>query len=458
MYTSSSGYYSVFSSGTQSSDLSFITTLTIGNNVNRIPNYAFKNIPGIQGVGFPQVMTIIGTEAFRNCTHISSITLRSTVPPTVNTNAFTNVHTNIPVFVPCGLVETYSSANGWSQFSNIIESCDDQIITAVYPPEGGTVSGGGTFNPEQFNYFVLSAYPNPGYSFVNWTKDGVEVFTDPIWGFSPTEAGCYVANFVLIDYDIIVSANPPEGGSVEGSGVFHYGDTASLSAVANEGCSFTNWTENDIVVSVNPTYSFTVTRSRNLVANFVIESGPSTVTQTFSLSAGVNWCSFYVETSLSEVENALTAAFPNIQNNQILQIQSQTENVKLTRGQWRGELTTLDFAQMYIITVPSDCQITLEGLALDPAAYPITLEFGVSWIGYPVNATMTLDEAFAPASPVNDDIVQSQEQNSKRTRGQWRGELQTLQPGQGYIYQSATTGRTFTFPANNKALTPKDIE
>jgi hypothetical protein len=184
-------------------------------------------------------------------------------------------------------------------------------------------------------------------------------------------------------------------------------------------------------------------------------------TQTIVLSAGVNWCSFYVETSLSDVENALSDAFPNIQNNQVLQIQSQTKNVKWTRGQWRGELSSLDFAQSYMITVPSDCEITVEGMPLNPAAYSITLApassmgSGTSWIGYPVNAEMTLNNAFGSSLPVNGDIVQSQLLNTVRTRGQWRGELGTLQPGQGYMYQSAsTTERTFTFPSNNKASTP----
>jgi hypothetical protein len=197
--------------------------------------------------------------------------------------------------------------------------------------------------------------------------------------------------------------------------------------------------QNDLVVAL-PTH--------NLIGNQ--PASISALTQTIALAEGVNWVSFYVETSLADVQNALTVALGTIQNNQILQIQSQTKNVRFTRGRWMGELSSLDFAQTYMITVPSDCEIMVEGVLVNPAEHPITLVPGANWIGYPVNATMTLNEAFGSSSPVNNDIVQSQEKNSIRTRGQWRGELGTLQPGKGYMYQSASTEeRTFTFPASS---------
>jgi hypothetical protein len=191
------------------------------------------------------------------------------------------------------------------------------------------------------------------------------------------------------------------------------------------------------------------------VSLYVKDEAATVQTQTLTLASGINWCSFFVETNLTDLENALKAAFPSITTSQTLQIQSQTENVKWTRGSWRGELSSLDFAQSYMITVPSDCEITVEGMPLDPAAYTITLApattmgSGTSWIGYPVNAEMTLNNAFGSSLPFNGDIVQSQLLNTVRTRGQWRGELGTLQPGQGYMYQSAsTTERTFVFPSS----------
>ena len=77
-----------------------------------------------------------------------------------------------------------------------------------------------------------------------------------------------VANFILEDYTISVLANPSNGGSVSGDGTYNYGQSCTVHAMANTGFSFTNWTENGNVVSINATYTFTVISNRLIVANF----------------------------------------------------------------------------------------------------------------------------------------------------------------------------------------------
>ena len=69
-------------------------------------------------------------------------------------------------------------------------------------------------------------------------------------------------------YIITATANPTAGGSVNGVGSFEEGETCTLTATANTGYNFTNWTKNGNVVSTNATYTFTVTASGAYVANF----------------------------------------------------------------------------------------------------------------------------------------------------------------------------------------------
>ena len=69
-------------------------------------------------------------------------------------------------------------------------------------------------------------------------------------------------------YNINVSASPAAGGSVSGGGNWNAGAPATVTASANSGYRFVNWTENGTVVSTYSTYPFTVGASRNLVANF----------------------------------------------------------------------------------------------------------------------------------------------------------------------------------------------
>lgn len=256
---------------------------------------------------------------------------------------------------------------------------------------------------------TLTATPNAGYTFVNWTKDNAEVTKNPTYSFTVDAVGTYVANFQLQSFEIATIANPSYGGiayigeippssvtkSIDfsaqgyengavvsnadldenigitfnqgtnssnapkyydggeaircyggnnfvvsrktgsnatitsivltfgsgedsntittntgtfntntwtgnsssvtftiggtkgnrrihamsvtystGSGTpitvttFNYGETASLTATPNTGFSFVNWTKNNVVVSTNASYSFTVTGAGNYVANF----------------------------------------------------------------------------------------------------------------------------------------------------------------------------------------------
>jgi len=74
------------------------------------------------------------------------------------------------------------------------------------------------------------------------------------------------------EYTITVSASPTNGGTVSGGGTFDANTTRTVTATANTGYTFTNWTENGSVVSTNASYSFTLNYNRNLIANFAIKS------------------------------------------------------------------------------------------------------------------------------------------------------------------------------------------
>ena len=175
----------------------------------------------------------------------------------------------------------------------------------------------------------------------------------------------------------------------------------------------------------------------------------TTVTQTIALAEGSNYVSFYVDVTLNDLKAALVAAVTT--SNPTITIKSQTQNVKYNRGRWVGQLTVLDMTQMYTISVPEACEISFEGMPLDPAALTVTINNGSNWIAYPYNVSSTVTNIFA-GFPVNNDQVKSQTQNTKYNRGRWVGQLSTLEPGRGYIYVSASSeARTFVFPNLAKA-------
>ena len=144
------------------------------------------------------------------------------------------------------------------------------ITATANPATGGTITGAGNYT--YGSNATLTAAASTGYTFVNWTKNGVVVSSNPTYSFQVTEAGDYVANFVLNSYEITVSANPSEGGTVTGAGTYEHGASVALTATANDGYTFTNWKKNGTVVSTNATYTFTATATASYVATFTLNS------------------------------------------------------------------------------------------------------------------------------------------------------------------------------------------
>lgn len=145
-----------------------------------------------------------------------------------------------------------------------------EVTAEANPAEGGEVTGAGTFNYGET--ITLSATANVGYTFINWTKAGAVVHTNPSYSFQVTGSDAYVANFTLNNYEITATANPTEGGTTTGSGTYNHGQQVTLTASANTGYHFVNWTENNTPVSDEVTYSFVVMGDRVLAANFELNS------------------------------------------------------------------------------------------------------------------------------------------------------------------------------------------
>ncbi|MCC6154575.1 MAG: InlB B-repeat-containing protein [Candidatus Hydrogenedentes bacterium] len=153
------------------------------------------------------------------------------------------------------------------------------IATSASPPDGGTTSGGGTFNSGES--VTVIAVANAGYDFANWTEGGTTVSASANYTFVADANRDLVANFtpVIVTYSIATSASPLAGGSTSGGGVYNSGDNVAVTAIANAGYTFVNWTEDGIPVSALASYAFTASADRTLVANF--QAVPTTATIRF---------------------------------------------------------------------------------------------------------------------------------------------------------------------------------
>ncbi|PKL83212.1 MAG: hypothetical protein CVV24_06055 [Ignavibacteriae bacterium HGW-Ignavibacteriae-3] len=143
------------------------------------------------------------------------------------------------------------------------------VTLSSIPAIGGTTSGGGTFNSGAS--VTVTATPNSGYTFTNWTEGGTQVSTSSSYNFSISGNRTLVANFAAIpptQFSVSLSSIPAAGGITGGGGTFNSGASVTVTATPNSGYTFTNWTEGGTQVSISSSYNFSISGNRTLAANF----------------------------------------------------------------------------------------------------------------------------------------------------------------------------------------------
>ena len=211
-----------------------LTSVTIPDSVVSIGSYAFYGCSSLTSLTIPNSVASIGSNVLYNCWNLTSLIVLAVTPPTAANNAFYNVNPNTPVFVPCESIAAYQAANRWSALSNIIGLCDTGTITLVADlPEGGEVIGAGTY--EGGASCTVTATPNEGYYFVNWTENGKVVSSDASFNFIVTGDRALTARFALdgiIDFaDTNVKAICVANWDTNGDGELSYSEANSVMSI-----------------------------------------------------------------------------------------------------------------------------------------------------------------------------------------------------------------------------------
>lgn len=132
----------------------------------------------------------------------------------------------------------------------------------------GTVTGGGTI--AYGGSMSLRATANDGYAFKNWTENGKSISTDKNTTLKNiTSDRTITANFIVSDFDVYLSANPKDAGTLKGAGNYDNGKDVTVSAKANDEYTFVSWTEDNKIVSYKESYTIDdIDEDKTLVANF----------------------------------------------------------------------------------------------------------------------------------------------------------------------------------------------
>jgi hypothetical protein len=182
------------------------------------------------------------------------------------------------------------------------------------------------------------------------------------------------------------------------------------------------------------------------IDDVVVSINPNAITtQTIALSAGWNWFSTYIEADdlLEQLEESLGTSGIRIQgkNGTVDRFDYQGSSY------WYGSFTDLTNEQMYKVHTNAACNVVILGAEASPAYHPIAISNGWNWIGFPCSESVSLETALSGFTPELNDIIKSKDGNaiyiSNGNGSMWYGTLNTLEPGEGYMYKS-NSGETKT--------------
>jgi hypothetical protein len=170
---------------------------------------------------------------------------------------------------------TFTVTSNRTLIANFEEQAPDTyyINVSPNPNNGGTVTGGGNY--QQGQSCRVTATAATGYTFTNWTENGIVVSTNADYTFTVNANRTLVANFTINTYTINASANPSNGGNVTGGGSFNYGESCTLTATAANGYTFDHWTKDGTTITGGATINFTVTANATYVAYFTGGDAPT---------------------------------------------------------------------------------------------------------------------------------------------------------------------------------------
>ncbi len=153
-----------------------------------------------------------------------------------------------------------------------IAAAQNTLTLSSTPLFGGNTLGAGKY--DQGTTVTISAVPEQGYDFINWTEGNSVVTTSVNYKFTLNGDRSLVANFreKTVTNTVALSAAPVAGGTVSGGGTFTQGSSVTVTATPVSGYEFVNWTEGTSGVSNSASYTFTLSANRSLTANFTLNT------------------------------------------------------------------------------------------------------------------------------------------------------------------------------------------
>lgn len=323
--------------------------------------------------------------------------------------------------------ENFNGESGTSTSWNQFIGGKVTLTFLVNPEKAGKItpeSGSFDYNSQ----VALTATPEYGYRFRNWTINGESYSTDATYKHLAIASKTIIANFDPVNYTITMKCDPLEGMLVNvGTGSYPYSDTVILEAAPTSGYQFAGWAIGDKVISTDNPLAYTVKGNETIEAKFT----PVDLDVTMPLSAGWNWVSVNTADT-KEPKEFLSKVLDKVER---FQSQSQELTNDPALG-LTGNLKELDPKISYKLKLSQAGEIQQKGAAIVPDKITIPLQKGWNWLGYIPGQASTPNTVFANLKASLNDEVKGQNGFAQFNGSGWIGTLQVMEPGEGYMYHA----------------------
>lgn len=107
---------------------SLLKNISLPSTLTTIGSSAFQSCESLESIELPESIIEIGDEVFRDCKRID-LTILSTAPPSIGSDIFYGVQ-SYTIYVPEASVESYKTAEGWSEFADNIYNKDARSLAS----------------------------------------------------------------------------------------------------------------------------------------------------------------------------------------------------------------------------------------------------------------------------------------------------------------------------------------
>lgn len=326
-------------------------------------------------------------------------------------------------------MDGYKGENGKSAGWNQYLGGDVQMTLLVTPANSGHVTPAS--GPFAYGSSVdFTAVPANGYHFSHWTKKDVRISNATTLKQPITEEQVLVAVFTP-DNCLVTIVNDAAKGSVVGAstGIVTVGTVLQITATPTADYAFEGWKVNNVFTQTSEPLSITIAGVTTIEAVYAYVKLDIVKT----LGQGWNWISSNLtEANLLEPLQLLSSV--NLKTLKVVGFDS--ELVKDPFYGFVGGLSQLKPIESYKLKVSDVCEWKVKGTPIVASAVSGSLFKGWNWIGYLPSGVLTPDVALAEIQAETNDVIKDQQDFSVFDGNVWVGTLETLSPGNGYMYHS----------------------